>query len=148
MAESHRSGRRSPGHDERLRGGFREFYGIDGKRSGILVGERRVHSGLECDFSHGAFERDADVRSGIHGPDGLGHGARHHEAARTFGLGRYLGESSVIVPGRLLYEGRKGRPSLSRRGVVVGYGVERALGAGRGLGKCEGRRLCDQLVEG
>ena len=67
---------------------------------------------------------DADIGRGVHGPDGLRFHARHHEAARTFGCGGHLGEGAVIVGSRLLHEGRKGRPGLGRRGIVVRYGVE------------------------
>ena len=124
MAEGHGPGCRCSGHDERLRGGFREFYRVDSKRSGIFVGERRVDGRLECDFSYGALERDADIGRGVHGPDGLGCGARHHEAARTQRLGRDIREGAVIVPGRLLHKGRKGRPGLGRRSIVVRNSVE------------------------
>ena len=124
MAEGHGPGRRSSGHDERLRGGFGEFYRVDGKRSGIFVGERRVDGRLKSYFSYGAFERDADIGRGVHGPDGLRFHARHHEAARTFGCGGHLDEGAVIVGGRLLHEGRKGCAGLGRRGVVVRYGIE------------------------
>nr|WP_229028889.1 SusC/RagA family TonB-linked outer membrane protein [Alistipes shahii] len=43
---------------------------------------------------------------------------------RTLGCGGHLGKGAVIVGGRLLHKGRKGRPGLGRRGVVVRYGVE------------------------
>jgi len=124
VAEGHGPGCRRSDHDERLRGGFGEFYRVDGKRSGIFVGERRVDGRLKSYFSYGAFERDADIGRGVHGPDGLRFHARHHEAARTFGCGGHLGKGAVIVGGRLLHKGRKGCAGLGRRGVVVRYGIE------------------------
>lgn len=124
MTESHRSGRRCPGHDERLRGSFGELHGVDRKRPGILIRERRIDRRLNGHFGHGTFECDAYRSRGVNGSDGLGRKARHHEAARTFGCGGHLGEGAVIVGSRLLHEGRKGRPGLGRRGIVVRYGVE------------------------
>ena len=75
MAEGHGPGCRRSDHDERLRGGFGEFYGVDRKCPGIFVGKRRVDGRLECYFGYGALERDADIGRGVHGSDGLGHGA-------------------------------------------------------------------------
>ena len=85
VAEGHGPGCRRSGHDERLRGGTRQLHGVDRKRPGILVGKRRVDGRLKSYFSDSAFERDADIGRGVHGPDGLRFHARHHEAARTFG---------------------------------------------------------------
>ena len=84
----------------------------------------RVDGRLKSYFSYGAFERDADIGRGVHGPDGLRFHARHHEAARTLGCGGHLGKGAVIVGGRLLHKGRKGCAGLGRRGVVVRYGIE------------------------
>ena len=117
-------GRRSSGYDQRLRGRLGEFYGVDRKRPGIFVGERGIDARLESNLRYGAFERDADIGCGVHGADGLGRGARHHEAARTLGCGGHLGKGAVIVGGRLLHKGRKGCAGLGRRGVVVRYGIE------------------------
>ena len=85
MAEVHGPGHRRAGYDRRLRGRLGEFYGVDRKLSGIFVGERRVDGRLKGYFSDSAFERDADIGRGVHGPDGLRFHARHHEAARTLG---------------------------------------------------------------
>ena len=148
MAESHGTGRRRTCDDGRLRGGFGELDGIDQERTRILIGKRRVDGRLKSDLRHGTLERDADIGRGVHGPDGLGRRSRHHEAPRTLGLRGYFGEGAVIIGGRLLHEGRKGRLGLGRRGVVVRYGVERALGAGGGFRKREGCGLGRELRRG
>ena len=68
----------------------------DGDRSRIFLREGRIDRGLHGELGHRSAERHRNVGRRTLG-DGFARRGRHHEAARTLGLGRDLREGAVIV---------------------------------------------------
>ena len=148
MGVAHRAGRRSCGGDDRrLTRRFRELDARDGDRSRIFLREGRIDRGLHGELGHRTAERHRNVGRRTLG-DGFARRGRHHEAARTLGLGRDLREGAVIVRSGgfdLREQGRFGRNTRERK---VRNGVEVARRTRCRMRQREGRRLVGEFLGG
>lgn len=134
-------------NDRRLTRRFRELDARDGDRSRIFLREGRIDRGLHGELGHRSAERHRNVGRRTLG-DGFARRGRHHEAARTLGLGRDLREGAVIVRSGgfdLREQGRFGRNTRERK---VRNGVEVARRTRCRMRQREGRRLVDEFLGG